>query len=301
MLRTMPGIRRKTLLVVLALGFAVGTVGAADEVADLVVDELQKERVALGLAPLERRADLDAVALERARAIAAMPHAERLGYEEPIGDRLRAAGSRPFQSASAHVDMVKGYRHPENGLVKSWREYRTSWDHVLDAEYTGIGAASQRADDGFVIFVSVLVADMKIPSDPRPIEVGIFEAVNAVRERDGLPGLAEVPELSAVARRHSEDMLRRNFLSHVNPDGDDVAVRVERAGFQNYFKVGENIHKSRGAKDAVAFAVEQWMGSPGHRNTMLDADYVRTGVGVAIAEDGTLYFTQLFLSPDRSR
>jgi uncharacterized protein YkwD len=51
----------------------------------------------------------------------------------------------------------------------------------------------------------------------------------------------------------------------------------------------------------VSFAVEQWMGSTGHRNTMLDASYARTGVGVAIAEDGSIYFTQVFLSPDRGR
>ena len=288
-------------LSIVVVGLVAGAGAAADDVADRVVDELQKERAAASLPPLERRPALDSIARDRARTIAALPHAERLDYDAPIGDVLREAGVPPFQSASAHVDLVRGYKKPEVGFIKSWREYPGSWDHVLDAEYTGIGAASLRAEDGFVIFVSVLVADMHIPKDAGPIEKAVFEAVNEIRVRDGLPRLAETAELSAVARRHSEDMLRRNFVAHVNPDGDDVAVRVERAGFRNYFKVGENIHMSRNAKDPVVFAVEQWMGSTGHRNTMLDASYTRTGVGVAIAADGSLYFTQVFLSPDRGR
>jgi uncharacterized protein YkwD len=284
-----------------ALGLLAVAPAAADDVADRVVDELQKERAAAGLAPLERRPALDDIALERAKTLAALPHAERLDYDEPIGDLMHKANVPPFLAAAAHNDFVRGFKKPEVGFIKSWHEYPGSWDHVLDAEYTGIGAASLRAEDGFVIFVSVLVSDTPVPKDPRAIEQQIFEAVNEVRVRDGLPRLAEVPELSAVARRHSEDMLRRNFVAHVNPDGDDVAIRVERGGFRNYSKVGENIHMSRNAKDPVSFAVEQWMGSTGHRNTMLDASYARTGVGVAIAEDGSIYFTQVFLSPDRGR
>ena len=294
--------RRPPLPLILALGLLAGAATAGDEVADRVVDELQKARAAAGLSPFERIAALDDIALDRAQAIAALPHAERLTHElEPIEGRFQGTELRRFGSPNQHFDFAKGYKNPEKAFIKSWHEYPSSWGPVLDREFTAIGAASHRADDGFVIFVSVLVEDRNIPTDPRPIETRVLDAVNDVRVRDGLPRLVEVPELSAVARKHSEDMLRRNFVAHVNPDGDDVAVRVERAGFRNYFKVGENIHKSLNAKDPVAFAVEQWMGSAGHRKTMLDASYARTGVGVSIAEDGSLYFTQVFLSPDRSR
>ena len=287
------------MVIFVLLGVAPAT---ADEVADRVVDELQKGRTAAGLPPLQRIAALDDIALEQAQALAALPHAERLTHElAPIQERLRAPDLRGFGSPNQHYDFAKGFKQPEKSFIKSWHEHPTTWGPVLDGDYTAIGAATHRADDGFVIFVSVLVEDRRIPTDPRPVEERVFEAVNEIRVRDGLPRLVEVAELSAVARRHSEDMLRRNFVAHVNPDGDDVAVRVERAGFRNYFKVGENIHMSLNAKDPVAFAVEQWMGSAGHRKTMLDASYARTGVGVAIAEDGTLYITQVFLSPDRGR
>jgi len=280
-----------------AAGLAAAAVAATgDLVADHVVEALQSDRKAAGLEPFERRPAIDAVALERARKIAALSHEQRLTYEEPIGDALRAAGEVRFDAASAHVDMVRGYKEPEKGFLKSWREYRSGWGRVLDPEYTALGAASQRAEDGWTIFVAVLVADTRIPDDPRPIETAIVGAVNRARAEQGLPALVETPELSALARSHSEDMLRRNFVAHVNPDGDDVRERVTKAEIR-FVKVGENVHMNRGAKDPVAYAVEQWMASEGHRQTILDLSYSHTGAGVAIGEDGSLYFTQLFLDP----
>ena len=301
MRRQMSFSRSRTVRIAAVLCLSVGSLAATEDlVADRVVEQLQRDRAGAGLEPLERREALDAVALERARAIAALPHEQRLTYEEPIGDHLRASGVVRFDAASAHVDMVRGYKDPEKGFLQSWQKHRGEWGRILDPDYTALGAASHRAEDGWVIFVSVLVADMHIPDDPQPIESGIVAAVNRIRAQEGLPELVEMPELSAVARSHSEDMLRRNFVAHVNPDGNDVGERVTRAGIR-FVKVGENVHMSRGAKDPVAYAVQQWMSSEGHRKTILDLSYSRTGAGVAIAEDGSLYFTQLFLVPDRRR
>jgi len=293
--------RGKALLLTVAVAFVAASAAAGDGVADKVIDELQKSRTAAGLPPLQRIAALDDIALQQAQALAALPHEDRLKHElAPITDRLQG-DLRGFGSPNQHFDFVKGFKQPEKPFIKSWHEHPITWGPVLDADFTAIGAATYRADDGFVIFVSVLVEDMKIPTDPVPLEAGVFEAVNDVRVRDGLPRLALVPELSALARQHSEDMMRRNFVAHVNPDGDDLGVRVERGGFRNYFKVGENLYRSLNAKDPVAFAIEEWMGSAAHRKTFLDASYTRTGVGVAIAEDGWVYITQIFLSPDRGR
>jgi uncharacterized protein YkwD len=43
--------------------------------------------------------------------------------------------------------------------------------------------------------------------------------------------------------------------------------------------------------------VEGWLESPGHRENLLDAAVRETGVGIAVDDDGALYFTQLFLDP----
>ena len=52
---------------------------------------------------------------------------------------------------------------------------------------------------------------------------------------------------------------------------------------------------SKGHDDPVNMAVESWMGSKGHRKNILDGGFRQTAVGVAVTEDGTFYFTQLFL------
>jgi hypothetical protein len=51
--------------------------------------------------------------------------------------------------------------------------------------------------------------------------------------------------------------------------------------------------------DPVEVAVDGWMKSAGHRRNILEPRYRQTGFGVAIAGDGAIYFTQLFLDPPR--
>jgi len=266
----------------------------SDSAADWVLEQLQEARLEAGVGRLERRDDLDAIAAERAKEIAALPHSRRLVYEHPIGEQLRASGIRWFSSASAHLDMVRGYMRPEIGFLRSWKNYERAWSKAMKPDFDAIGAASQRADDGWVVFVAVLLEELPIPEDLRQVETDLIAAVNEVRAEHGLKELVENPKLGNVARAHSEDMAKRDFVGHVNPEGYGAPERVNVSGI-NFNKLGENIQMSRGAKDPVAYAVEQWLTSPGHRATMLDEDFERTGVGVAMGEDGTFYFTQLFM------
>ncbi len=282
-------------LAVLASGLAGG-----DQVADRVVEQLQRARLEAGTEELQRRADLDAVALERAKTIAAMPHSQRLSYEQPAGDALREVGIVWFGAAAIHLDMVRGYTRPEIGFMRSWENYRSAWERALSTDYTSIGAASHRADDGWVIFVAVFVEELRLPEDLREVEAEMIRAVNDVRAEHGLGRLAEAPELTVVARLHSEDMAARGDLGHVNDEGLGPSERVNVAGIV-FDKLGENLGLNRGHREPVAQAVEQWLGSRGHRKTMLDPKFEKTGVGAAMSDDGAFYFTQLFLrdSPPR--
>lgn len=38
------------------------------------------------------------------------------------------------------------------------------------------------------------------------------------------------PQLNILAQRHAEDMVRRNYSAHVNPDGDDPTDRARKMG-----------------------------------------------------------------------
>jgi len=268
-----------------------------DEVSrDWILDELQQKRLAAKTAELASREDLAAIALKRAQALGDLPHDERLKYEQTIQEALREGGVSWFKKASIHVDMVRGYRHPAAALLRSWEEYDQAWTKVMRPEQDAIGLAVHRAEDGWVILVGVLLEEYPFPKDLALLERDTIAAVNAVRREHGLFELKENEELAAVARTHSEDMAARDYLDHVSPEGQVAADRVEGGGIE-FLSLAENIQFNRGMDDPAQAAVKWWMSSPGHREAILTPEYRETGVGVVLRDDGSFYFTQLFINP----
>lgn len=124
------------------------------------------------------------------------------------------------------------------------------------------------------------------------VEKQVFDAINSIRQANGLYLLTNQAGLGGVARAHSDDMLARDYLSHVNPEGKDPGDRIAAAGI-TVTAWGENIAMSQGLADPVGEIVQGWMDSPGHRENILRAGWTHTGVGVAQSGD-TFYFTQVF-------
>lgn len=128
------------------------------------------------------------------------------------------------------------------------------------------------------------------------LERRAFELVNSERRARGESPLVWDAELSNMARQHSFDMARAGFLDHRGPDGRDMADRARSMGIRGWRVLGENIAFNQGFDDPSAFAVERWMGSSKHRDNILNSQFTRTGIGVARASDGSIYFTQVFMS-----
>jgi uncharacterized protein YkwD len=151
--------------------------------------------------------------------------------------------------------------------------------------------------------------------DISTIEQRIFAYTNQERQQQGLPALQWDEALASIARDHSQDMATNNFFSHTNLRGQDPTERASAAGYAirrdlggNRYSVGigENIGKMptgnvigqgyvNNDPESIARAmVQAWMESPGHRQNILNTQYVRIGVGVAY--DGTYYLgTQNFI------
>ena len=127
------------------------------------------------------------------------------------------------------------------------------------------------------------------------LEVAVARRVNAIRGEQMRPPLRTDPDLVRVAREYSCALLDRGTLSHQDPAGKTVGDRVLAAG-KPYQSVGENLARSSGAGDPVHAAIGAWMSSTGHRENILQPDYVETGVG-ACRKGETYYFTQIFLRP----
>jgi uncharacterized protein YkwD len=134
------------------------------------------------------------------------------------------------------------------------------------------------------------------PEDRAAAEAGVVEALNALRARRGLAPVAVSPELSGVARRHSEAMLAAARIAHVLPRSGPVDERLARAGIA-YRRVYENVARGASALTAHEFAEE----SPAHLGNMLRPAATRVGVGVALgrnaAGDATTYLTEILIEP----
>jgi uncharacterized protein YkwD len=120
----------------------------------------------------------------------------------------------------------------------------------------------------------------------KEIERKVFRFTNEVRQKHDLNPLEEDDTLNDIAREHSDDMLKRNYFSHVSPDGESLKDRVIPAYSRALSRTGENIWSGHGYdySDSSRMArviVDSWMSSPGHRANILNPDYNYLGVGVS--------------------
>ena len=115
----------------------------------------------------------------------------------------------------------------------------------------------------------------------------ILDLTNIIRNRFELAPLEYDENISAVAFKHSEDMMINEYFDHVSPDDKDVGDRLKEGGV-SYYTAGENIAAQY--TDGIA-AVEGWLNSKGHRDIMLNEDFTRLGVGVY-----KKYYTQNFVA-----
>lgn len=128
------------------------------------------------------------------------------------------------------------------------------------------------------------------------VERAAFDMVNRKRAEKGLQLLEWSDEIAAIARVHSRNMAEFRFFSHRGLDSKLVSDRADDQGVEKWRAIGENIAFNRGYKDPMTKAVELWLDSPSHKRNLLDCNWRESAVGVAVAEDGSYYFTQVFLA-----
>jgi len=127
------------------------------------------------------------------------------------------------------------------------------------------------------------------------LERQCFNEVNRMRRAHGLVALQFSDELLDVARHYSRRMAEENFFAHGDPDGHTVRERIELANIR-WRMVGENLAYSNGYINPVAASMRGWMDSPGHRRNLLEPGWRQTAIGAWISTDGTVYFTEIFLT-----
>lgn len=95
---------------------------------------------------------------------------------------------------------------------------------------------------------------------------------------------------STQATVHSRNMAQKKTpFSH---DGFETRVAtITKQTASAYNGAAENVAYGEMTAEEV---VDGWLHSPGHKKN-IEGNYNLTGIGVAKAKDGTVYYTQIFL------
>ncbi|PNE38754.1 CAP domain-containing protein [Streptomyces noursei] len=112
-------------------------------------------------------------------------------------------------------------------------------------------------------------------------EAEVVSLVNQERARAGCSPVTASRELAGLAERFSDDMARRGFFGHTDPDGRTPWDRALDQGIADLG--GENI--ARGQSDARA-VMASWMNDPEHRANILNCEYRTLGVGAHFGPGG---------------
>ncbi len=129
--------------------------------------------------------------------------------------------------------------------------------------------------------------------------------LNGDRARNHVaPLLVEDPRLDAIALRHSQDMVSRNYFSHATPGAGSVFDALGKMHV-SFVGAGENIAENTYLTvsrlgQSLARTNGDLMHSRGHRANILALAFTKVGVGVAVdRKTNTMIVTEVFVQTSR--
>lgn len=105
--------------------------------------------------------------------------------------------------------------------------------------------------------------------------------INEVRMDAGLDPVILDPGLSRVCRVHSQDMVKRDFFGHFDPDGLCANDRVRRAGLNCIVTENVGVYRADGASlpRLVSDLMDGFRDSAPHLRNILDPCVTHVGIG----------------------
>jgi len=194
------------------------------------------------------------------------------------GDTWASLGARCGLSAQEVRRANPGLRLQPGEAVRlpipRWRCYVRRWG--VERAFAGILATPT-------------VPARKIPAavrtaaptpDPRTAFQTAFEAINRMRAEAGLPPLAWDESLAALAQARAEDMVRRRYFAHEDPETGRPALEGKLSKYTDgviSMSYGIDATIQRALQNATA----GWRSSPRHHAVLTDPEMRRGGLGAA--------------------
>ncbi|MBW8874015.1 MAG: hypothetical protein JF614_03560 [Acidobacteria bacterium] len=277
------------LFLVLAAVALAGT--PSGDVRQELLRLVNQERQAAGSPPLRLSPALSQVAQWHAGEIAHRIGSLRLpaNTTDALDERIRRAGyvahqwTESLQASSQDVATV----------LRHWRQRDAeTFRKLLDPQVRDLGLGVDRLD-GMPLYVFLYAVpeaehfarQTQGLRDLGQVRAAVLAAVNAERQRAGVPPLSANSKLDQAAQRHAEDMLARHYFAHESPEGHTIRERAKDAGY-DWRAIGENIAEGQ---TSVAEVMSTWMHSPGHRRNILSRDFKELGTGLALGPSGGGY------------
>jgi uncharacterized protein YkwD len=101
--------------------------------------------------------------------------------------------------------------------------------------------------------------------------------LNYARQEQGLPALAQEPQVSTWSALKASDITRCNEFSH-EPCREPADVHARDAGYRGAW--GENIYLGPGSYKTPLAAVDGWLNSPHHRENLFRPEWRAQGIAV---------------------
>jgi len=230
-----------------------------------------------------------------------VPRAQLSRGEVAIEGKLH----KPFSKPSLYLTKPDGKAIALKSKIdkRSYSaHFRCAQDGVYRVEVMGVARKGPEVLANFPIWCgespprSIEPQRIKTSTSDEDPERRLFELINEARSTAGLKPVVWDEAAAKVARAHSQDMRKHDFVAHLSPRTGSPSDRVERAGL----KAGTVI-ENVGRSPTVERIHKGLMNSPGHRAAILSSS---SNVGVGVARRGakrgsaaSLFATELFLSP----
>jgi len=146
--------------------------------------------------------------------------------------------------------------------------------------------------------IGIAAADSEPTAQSTPDELKFVELANRERAVRHLRQLTVDPLLVDVARRHSQEMMQKNYFDHRSPT-PGIRTPMDRylkgLGHRpEYACVGENLFYC--SVGDVERGHQAFMNSPAHRENLLYPQFEKIGVGIQRNAKGEFWVTEMFLS-----
>ncbi|HEX9989800.1 MAG TPA: CAP domain-containing protein [Chloroflexia bacterium] len=220
--------------------------------------------------------------------------------------------SEPFLSYWKRNGSVELFGYPlsepmaQDGLTVQWFE-RTRFEYHPELERTGnavqlthLGKAALERRGGQPAAAAPQTPAQQAPKSPAEVNLSgmeryMLDAINGQRAAAGLAPVQIAGAVTDLSRSRSTDMARRNYFSHMTPEGAQFLQMLDDRGVPYKF-AGEILARNNYPDaEAAKVALDSYLNSAPHKAIMLDGRYNMVGVGYAKSADGMHYWTVIFV------